>query len=62
MQIQIEAGVEIPARELAGRNSASKLARRNCRKQACGKENGSKLHALQSFAPIAAGEASLRNL
>ncbi len=34
MRIQTEAGVEIPARELAGRN---------CRKQACGRESGSEL-------------------
>ncbi len=42
MRIEIEAGVEIPARQLAGGN---------CRKQACGRESGSELHALQSFAP-----------
>ena len=58
MRIQTEAGVEIPARELAGRN---------CRKQACGRESGSELHALQSFAPRGrtgarrgAGKSSLR--
>ena len=56
------ARVEIPATKLAVGIPASALAGRSSRKQACGKESGSELHALQSFAPYAKGEAYFRNL